>query len=164
MPIGMSDFATAANKINRAPYELKAISRDDQTISSDAAGTIPLAEIEQLENGVSISDGVITFEQAGTFRAQIQLNFDNAANTTIEGWAEYWDGDSWELLADSGSVIETSQANEGNFLFESLFTVSSGMQMRFKVRIDAGSASLDSLTLSNGIVVPSVTYIVHEVK
>lgn len=143
--------------------QLKAISKTDQPISTLAAGTVPVAEITQESSQVVISNGEIEFQKAAFYRAQIQLDIDNQANTKIETWAEFFNGSTWEPLDDSGGFIETGQANEGNFIFESTFTVPAGFKLRFKLRVTAGTASLNTVTLANGIAVPSVTFIVYEV-
>jgi len=142
--------------------QLKAISKVNQTISTDAAGTVVVAEVIQETNGVLLENGEITFGKTGIFRAQLQLNFDNSNNTKIDTWAEYWDGSAWELLTDSGAIIETANANEGNIIFESTFRVPAGFKLRFKARIIAGTAILNYLTTDNAVGVPSTTFIVYE--
>ncbi len=152
---------------NNTEYEavqLKAISTTDQTVSTDADGAVPTAETTQESNNITITDGEITFDKAGFYRMQVQLNLSTSNNTTVEAWAEYYDSDttSWVTLDDSGYYIESSATNEGNTYFETSLSVTAGFQIRLKIRVDSGSATLDSVTLSNGVVVPSVTYIAYK--
>lgn len=146
--------------INRK--QLKAISKVDQPITTGVDGTVPVAEIVQETNRILLSNGEITFQDAGFYRAQIQLNIDNTNNTIIVSWAEFWNGSAWETLDNSAAIIETANANEGNYAFESTFIVPAGFQIRFKARVTAGSATMETLAIPNGVAVPSVTFIAYE--
>lgn len=155
--------STVVSAAPRNPVQLKAISLLDQSITTAAAGTIPIPEVIQESNGVTVSNGEITFSRGGFYRVQLQLNLDNNNNSLIETWAEFFNGSTWENVTDSGNIIETSSSNEGNFLVESTFIVPDNFMIRLKARVITGGASFNTSTLANGVEVPSMTFIAYEI-
>lgn len=150
--------------INNPQIELKAISKQDQPITTGVSGTVILAEITQETNGVIVNNGVITIGKAGFYRLEVQLNLNNGNNTSIETWAEYFDGSAWQLLADSGNIVETSNADAGNTVVATTLNSSAGLQLRLVARVISGTASLDYSILANGIETPSCTFLVYQIN
>lgn len=152
-----------AGAIGTNPIQLKAISKLDQPIAIAPLTTVIDAEITQETNGITISNGVITFNKTGFFRIQAQLNFNNTNNTHLDTWAEYWDGDSWEILPDSGNHYVAANSDIGQFNIESTFSVNAGFQIRVVAQTTSGSASLDFISETN-VDNPSVTFIAYEIN
>lgn len=146
----------------RNPVQLKSTSLLDQTITSSVDGTVVLTEVIQESNGVGVTAGAITFQKAGFYRIQMQLNINNANNTELETWAESFNGLTWDIITNSGNIKDTATANATNFLIESTFIVPDDFTLRIKARVSSGSATLDYSTLDNGIGVPSVTILAYE--
>jgi hypothetical protein len=146
--------------------QLKAISKEDQTISTGLEGTVVIPEIIQETNGITSVDGVFTIAKAGFYRAQLQLNFDTGNNTGVETWAEFLNGESWVLLPDSGNVFETGNVSEGNFNIETTLSlnITEAFKLRVKAKVVSGSAILNTSVLSNGVVVPSMTTIIYKIN
>lgn len=146
----------------RTPVQLKSTSLLDQTITSAVDGVVVLTEVVQESNGVTVSNGEITFSKAGFYRIQMQLNISNQNNTELETWAESFNGSTWDIISNSGNVKDTATANTTNFLIESTFVVPADFTIRIKARVSTGAGTLDYSTLDNGIGVPSVTILAYE--
>lgn len=153
-----------SGSISSNPIQLKAVSLVDTPIAVYPATTVVNAEVIQETNGIALSNGSITFNKAGFFRIQVQLNVNNTNNTHLDTWAEYWDGDSWEVLTDSGNHYTSINADIGLFLVESTFSVVAGTMIRLIAATDGGSATLDYQSTAGGVGIPAVTFIAYELS
>lgn len=148
-----------------APIQLKAISKTTQVITADADGMIPIPEVIQESRGIEVdANGHVTFNQEGFYRIQVQLNVSNTNNTNIDTWAEYFDGNSWVDLPDSGNVKDSGNSGIGNFSIETSLYITNPLTLRLKARVISGSASLVYDTADGGIGVPSCTYIAYKLN
>ena len=145
------------NTTNAISSIYRAVSRVTQPISGASDGTIVAFEVEKEAEHITQATGVVTVDLSNKYILTARLSMDvQNFSGAVETWVEYFNGTTWEFLDDSGQIKELDRYNEGAIYYTTGMTLLAGAQLRLKVRSSSSNLSLQSTTLANGVVSPSV--------
>jgi hypothetical protein len=106
-------------------------------------------------------DGSITYPYSGRYVVSWLANVAVTVATTVHFWVEKWDDvlSEWETIPFSGIIRDFPTTNEVEFSVTYLRIVAAGDTYRIMAsKVAAGSASLVTSTLPNGVVMPSFRF------
>lgn len=146
-----------------------AVSLVTQAITTDAAGSIVVYEVELQDPSGIVDTGVITLPTiSARWQVTIEINLGvvSGNNHVVEAWLEsdFLDvGGDFTVLPVSGRIFSYSTSNAGKISYNLEFTTTGiGAALRLHLRNVGGSPELNSPTVSSGAQVPSAQMFLHQ--